>query len=126
FPYPAGGSGDILTRLVADKMRIALGRPVIVENRSGGAGRIGVSAAKRAVPDGNTLLITSVAPVAVFQHTYKSLDYDQIDDFAPISQLTTYGFALAVGPQVPAHSLAELVAWVKADAGRAVYGGPSS
>jgi tripartite-type tricarboxylate transporter receptor subunit TctC len=126
FPFAAGGSGDMLARLVADKMRAALGRAVIVENRTGGAGRIGVTAVKNAAPNGSTLLITPIAPMAVYQHVYKSLGYDPINDFAAVSQLATFDFGLAVGPQVPAHSLAELVAWVKADPGRTAYGGPSN
>jgi tripartite-type tricarboxylate transporter receptor subunit TctC len=126
FPFAAGGSGDTLVRLVADKMRAALGRSVIVENRAGGAGRIGVTAVKNAAPNGSTLLIAPIAPMAVYQHVYKSLGYDPINDFAAVSQLATFDFALAVGPQVPAHSLGELVTWVKADPARAAYGGPST
>jgi tripartite-type tricarboxylate transporter receptor subunit TctC len=126
FPFAAGGSGDTLARLVADKMRAALGRSVMVEDRTGGAGRIGVTAVRNAAPNGNTLLITPIAPMAVYQHVYKSLGYDPVNDFAPVSQLATFDFGLAVGPQVPAHSLAELVAWVKADSARAAYGGPST
>jgi tripartite-type tricarboxylate transporter receptor subunit TctC len=126
FPFAAGGSGDTLARLVADQMRAKLGRSVIVEDRTGGAGRIGVMAVKNATPDGSTLLITPIAPMAVYQHVYKSLGYDPINDFAALSQLATFDFALAVGPQVPAHSLGELVAWVKADPARAAYGGPST
>jgi len=126
FPFAAGGSGDTLVRLVADKMRAALGRSVIVENRTGGAGRIGVTAVKNAAPNGSTLLIAPIAPMAVYQHVYKSLGYDPINDFAAVSQLATFDFALAVGPQVPAHSLGELVTWVKAEPARAAYGGPST
>ena len=126
FPFAAGGSGDTLVRLVADKMRAALGRSVIVENRTGGAGRIGVTAVKNAAPNGSALLIAPIAPMAVYQHVYKSLGYDPINDFAAVSQLATFDFALAVGAQVPAHSLGELVTWVKADPARAAYGGPST
>lgn len=126
MPFAAGGSADALARLMADKMRVALGRPAVVENRTGGAGRIGVMAVKNATPDGSTLLITPIAPMAVYQHVYKALDYDPIKDFAAVSQLATFDFAVAVGPQVPAVSLAELVAWVKADAGRATFGSPAA
>jgi tripartite-type tricarboxylate transporter receptor subunit TctC len=126
FPYAAGGSGDTLARLVAERMRVALGRPVIVEDRTGGAGRIGVMAVKTAAADGNTLLMTPIATMAVFQHVYKSLGYDPFTDFTPVSQLATFDFALAVGAQVPARSLAELVAWVKADPARAAFGGPGA
>lgn len=126
FPFAAGGSGDGLSRLVADQMRAALNRPVIVENRSGAAGRTGVMAVKNSTPDGGTLLITPIAPMAVYQHAYKSLGYDPIKDFAAVSQLATFDFALAVNPQVPASSLKELVAWVKADPSRGSFGSPGA
>jgi tripartite-type tricarboxylate transporter receptor subunit TctC len=126
FPFAAGGSGDALSRLIADKMHAALNRAVIVENRTGGAGRIGTVAVRNAAPDGGTLLLTPIAPVAVYQHVYKNLDYDPIKDFAPISQLATFDFAVAVGSQVPAKTLKELVEWVKADAARAAFGSPAA
>jgi tripartite-type tricarboxylate transporter receptor subunit TctC len=126
FPFAAGGSGDGLSRLIADQMRAALKRSVIVENRTGAAGRPGVAAVKNAAPDGNTLLITPIAPMAVYQHVYRKLEFDPIKDFAPVSQLATFDFAVAVGPKVPATSLKELVAWVKADPSRAAFGSPGA
>jgi tripartite-type tricarboxylate transporter receptor subunit TctC len=126
FPFAAGGSGDGLARLIADKMRIGLNRPVIVESRTGAAGRIGVQAVKAAAPDGNTLLITPIAPMAIYQHVYPSLDYDPIADFVPVSQVVTFDFGVAVGPQVAATSLKELVAWAKANPTQANYGIPAA
>ena len=126
FPFAAGGSGDGVSRLIADKMRAALNRNVIVENRTGAAGRPGVAAVKNAAPDGNTLLITPIAPMAVYQHVYTKLEYDPIRDFAAVSQLATFDFALAVGPQTPAASLKELIAWVKADPSRGSFGSPGA
>jgi tripartite-type tricarboxylate transporter receptor subunit TctC len=126
FPFAAGGSGDALARLIADKMQAGLSRTVIVESRTGGAGRIGVLAVKNAVPDGATLLITPIAPVAVYQHTYKSLDYDPIKDFAPISQVATFDFGIAVNPQLGVSSLKELVAWCKANPAKANFGIPAT
>lgn len=124
FPFAAGGSGDGVSRLVAEQMRTALKRNVIVENRTGAAGRPGVAAVKNAAPDGSTLLITPIAPMAVYQHVYRKLEYDPIKDFAAVSQLATFDFALAVNPKVPASSLKELVAWVKADPSRGSFGSP--
>ena len=126
YPFAAGGSGDGLARLIGEKMRAALNRPVIIENRTGAAGRPGVVAVKNAVPDGSTLLITPIAPMAVYQHAFRKLEYDPINDFAPVSQIATFDFAIAVGPQVPATSLKELVAWVKADPARASFGSPGA
>jgi tripartite-type tricarboxylate transporter receptor subunit TctC len=126
YPFAAGGSGDALARLIADKMQASLNRNVIVESRTGGAGRIGVLAVKNAAPDGGTLLITPIAPVAVYQHTYKSLDYDPIKDFAPISQVATFDFGIAVNPQLGVSSLKELVAWCKANPTKANFGIPAT
>jgi tripartite-type tricarboxylate transporter receptor subunit TctC len=126
FPFAAGGSGDALARLVAEHMRASLDQPVIVENRTGAQGRIGVQAVKSADPDGKTILLTPVAPMSVYQHVYKALGYDPIRDFAPLSQVATFDFAIAVGPQVPAKSLKELVAWVKANPNQGTYGIPAA
>jgi tripartite-type tricarboxylate transporter receptor subunit TctC len=126
FPFAAGGSGDALARLIAERMRVRLERPVIVENRTGGAGRIGVVAVKNSPPDGTTLLLTPIAPVAVYQHSYKALDYDPIKDLQPVTQVGTFDFGVAVGAKVPAQSLAELVAWAKANAAQANYGVPAA
>jgi tripartite-type tricarboxylate transporter receptor subunit TctC len=126
FPFAAGGSGDALARLIADKLRASLGRHVIVENRTGGAGRIGVAAVKNSVPDGTTLLLTPIAPVAVYQHSYKSLDYDPIRDFQAITQVGTFDFGIAAGAHVPAQSLQELVAWARVNVAAANYGIPAA
>ena len=126
FPFTAGGSGDALARLIGDKLAAALGRPVVVDNRTGAAGRIGVVAVKNAAPDGGTLLITPIAPVAVMQHVYPNLEYDPFKDLAPVSQLATFDFAVGVGSHVPAQSVKELVAWVKADPSRAAFGSPAA
>jgi tripartite-type tricarboxylate transporter receptor subunit TctC len=126
FPFAAGGSGDTLARLLAEHLRVALQAPVIVENRTGAQGRIGVQAVRTAAPDGKTLLLTPVAPMSVYQHVYKSLGYDPITDFQPLSQVATFDFAIAVGPQAPAKSLSELVAWVKANPDKGSYGIPAA
>jgi tripartite-type tricarboxylate transporter receptor subunit TctC len=116
FPFAAGGSGDTLSRLMAEKMHAALNRTVIVEDRTGGAGRIGVQAVKHATPDGTTLLVTPIAPMSVYQSAYKSLDYDPINDFAAVSQLGTFGI----------NTLKDLVAWAKANPTKANYGIPAA
>jgi tripartite-type tricarboxylate transporter receptor subunit TctC len=126
FPFAGGGSGDGLARLIADRMRQSLNRPVIVENRTGASGRLGVQAVKAAAPDGNTLLITPIAPLAIYQHVYPSLDYDPIADFAPVAQVATFDFGVAVGPQIAAKSLKELVAWAKANPAQANFGIPAA
>lgn len=126
FPFTAGGSGDALARLLADQLRIGLDQPVIVDNRTGAAGRIGVQAVKTAAPDGKTLLLTPIAPVAVYQHVYSNLGYDPIKDLEPVSQVSTMDFALAVGTALPVKSVKELVAWCKANPAQANYGTPGA
>lgn len=126
FPFAAGGSGDGLARLMAEHLRVALDESVIVENRTGAQGRLGVQAVKSAPPDGKTILLTPIAPVSIYQHVYKSLGYDPVNDLAPISQVATFDFALAVALQVPSKSLKELVAWVKANPGQGSYGTPAA
>jgi tripartite-type tricarboxylate transporter receptor subunit TctC len=126
FPFAGGGSGDALARLIADKMRVSLNRTVIVESRTGAAGRIGVREVARAAPDGSTILITPIAPMAVYQHVYEKLDYDPIGDFAPLSQVATFDFAVAVGADLPVKTVKELVAWGKANADKANFGIPAA
>jgi len=125
-PFAAGGSGDALARLLAEHMRAGLDRPVIVENKTGAAGRIGVQAVKNAPPDGHTILLTPIAPVAIYQHVYDPLGYDPFTDLEPLSQVATFEFALAVGPQVPVKTLRELIGWLSANPGAANYGTPAA
>ena len=126
FPFAAGSSSDALARIIAGELGAGLGRPVSVEPRPGAGGRIGVRAVKQAAPDGNTLLLTPIAPMAVYQSVYPSLDYDPVKDFAPITLVGTYDFAIAVGSEVPAKTLAELVAWIRVNPAKANYGTPGA
>jgi tripartite-type tricarboxylate transporter receptor subunit TctC len=126
FPFAAGGSGDALSRLIGEKMQAALGRPVIVEDRTGAAGRLGVAAVKAAAPDGYTLLLTPVAPISIYPLVYPKLDYDPFNDFAPISQLGTFDFGLAVGQQIEAKTLKQLVDWLKANPNKANFAIPAA
>ena len=126
YPFPAGGAGDAMIRLIAERMQNALGRTVLVDNRSGGAGRIGVQAVKSAAPDGTTLLFTVIAPISIYPLVYPQLGYDPFADFSPITQVGTYEFVAAVGPKAPVTSLKEFVAWAKANPKEANYGIPAA
>lgn len=126
FPFTAGGSGDALARLLAERLRTALDQPVIVENRAGAAGRLGVQAVKTAAPDGKTLLLTPIAPVTVYKHVYADLGYDPAKDLAPVSQVVTTDFALAVATNLPVNSLKDLIAWAKTNPSQANYGTPGA
>jgi tripartite-type tricarboxylate transporter receptor subunit TctC len=126
FPFAAGGVGDTLSRLMAEQLRAGLNRTVIVENKTGGAGQVGVIEVTRAEPNGDTLLLTPIAPVVVYQNVYKNLKYDPFKDLKPVSLLADFEFAIGVSPNVPARSLPELVAWLKANPKQATYGSPGA
>jgi tripartite-type tricarboxylate transporter receptor subunit TctC len=127
FPYAAGGVGDAFARILAENLRDGLkGQPVIVENVTGAAGRTGARAVVNAAPDGKTLLFTPIAPVAVHNHVYKDLGFDPLTDLSPVSQVAEFEFGIAVGPNVPAKNLKELVAWAKANPNKASYGSPGA
>lgn len=110
---PPGASSDTLTRLIADKMRVSLGRSVVVENKPGAAGIVANLAVKAAPPDGNTLLMTPLANMVAFPHSYSRLDYDPFKDYVAVAQLAVFNLALGVGPNVPARTLAEYAALAK-------------
>jgi tripartite-type tricarboxylate transporter receptor subunit TctC len=126
FPFAPGGSGDGLARLIAAKMQTAIGRPVIVEDRSGAAGRIGVTAVKASAPDGDTLLLTPIAPMSIYPHVYAKLDYDPIKDFAAITQLGVFDFGIAVSNDLQPRTLTELIDWLRANPGQANYAIPGA
>jgi tripartite-type tricarboxylate transporter receptor subunit TctC len=119
--FPPGGTADIMARAVADKMKDSLGQPVIVENRPGAIGRIAADAVKAAPPDGSMIMVMPIGPMAVVPHTYKTLSYDPIKDFAPIGMGSTFQFAIAAGPMSGARTWPEYVAWAKANPGKSAY-----
>ncbi|WP_421996216.1 Bug family tripartite tricarboxylate transporter substrate binding protein [Reyranella sp.] len=111
--FPAGASSDTVTRLIADKMRDSLGRPVVVENKPGAGGIVANMAVKSAPPDGNTLLLTPLATMVAYPFSYSKLAYDPFKDYVPVAHIAAFQLALGVGPNVPAKTLAEYVALVK-------------
>ena len=119
--FPAGGTADVLARVVADKMKDSLGQPVIVENRPGAIGRIAADAVKAATPDGTTIMVMPIGPMAVVPHVYADITYDPIKDFTPIAIGATFQFAIAAGPQSGAKNWNEFVAWARANPGKASY-----
>jgi tripartite-type tricarboxylate transporter receptor subunit TctC len=126
FPFPAGGSGDAIVRLLADSLHESLRRRVIVENKAGAGGQLGVQAVKEAPADGSVLLFTPIAPMVIFPHVYDKLAYDPLVDFEPISQIATFDLCLAIGTAIPARSVAEFVQWLKANTAHANYGSPAA
>lgn len=124
YPFPAGGSGDAIVRMVAEHLQKTLGRPVIVENKTGAGGRIAVQAVKNAPPDGATLLFAAGAQFTLQPHILANLDYDPFADFSPVSRLVKFDQALVVSGQIPARSVKELVAWLKENPDKAAFGSP--
>ena len=117
--FTAGGSTDIVTRLVAEEMRKSWGQPVVVDNRPGAGGNIGAAMVAKARPDGYTLLVGSVGPLAINASLYASMPYDNLKDFTPISLIVHVPNMLVVNPTaMPVHSFAEFVALVKANPGK--------
>lgn len=114
--YPAGATSDSLARVLAEHMQRTLKQTVIVENKAGAGGRIANELVKAAPADGATLLMTPVATMAIFPHSYAGqLRYDPFKDFAPVAHLSNFQVGLGVAANVPAKSLKEYVAWVRSD-----------
>jgi len=109
---PAGGTQDVLTRAIADAVRGSLG-PLIIDNRSGAAGRLAADAVKGAEPDGHTLLLGTAGMMTMFPNAYKKLSYDPMKDFVPIVNAASFELAMVVHSAVPATNLKEFVAWAK-------------
>ena len=111
--FPPGASSDTITRLIADKMRVSLDRTVVVENKPCANGIVANLAVKTAAPDGNTLLMTPLATMVAFPHSYAKLDYDPFRDYVPVAQVAQFQIAFGVGADVPAKTLAEYVTLAK-------------
>jgi tripartite-type tricarboxylate transporter receptor subunit TctC len=121
-PFQAGGSADLLARIVQQHMQADLHTPFIVENRSGAGGSVGTSYVAKAAPDGYTLLLGTLSGNVLNQFIYGTLPYDPEHDFAPISLLVHLPNLLVVSQQVPAHTVPELIGYMKARDGKLNYG----
>jgi tripartite-type tricarboxylate transporter receptor subunit TctC len=119
--FPPGGSTDIVGRITALKLSERLGQQVIVDNRGGAGGTIGADIAAKAAPDGYTLTVGTTSTHAVAAGAYSKLPYDPVRHFAPISLVAITPYLLVVNPQVPANTLAELVALAKSQPGKLNY-----
>jgi tripartite-type tricarboxylate transporter receptor subunit TctC len=119
-PWPPGGSVDITARLVAEPMANALGGRIIIENRSGASGNIGMDAAAHAKPDGYTIVINTI-PLVTNVSLFDKLTWDPMRDFAPIGMVSTSPHLLVVPPKSPAHSVAELLKLARANPGKLTY-----
>lgn len=116
-PWPPGGPSDIAARPVAKRLTENLGQSFVIDNRAGGGGNIGTAAVTRAKPDGQTLLITSSAPIVINPSLYKKMPFDPAKDLVPITNLLRVPLLLVAHPSLPANNLKELAAHVKAQKG---------
>jgi tripartite-type tricarboxylate transporter receptor subunit TctC len=121
IPYPPGGGSDTIGRPLAQKMGEGLGQQIIVENRGGANGNIGMEAVARSVPDGYTLVFALTAQLAINPGLYRKVPYDPVRDFAPISLLGSGGYLLVVHPSLPVKSLKELIALARSRPGQIAY-----
>lgn len=123
--FPPGGSADLMARALS--LHMADYAPqVIVENKAGAGGRIALDTLKAADPDGSTLVVTPSSMLTIYPHVYKQLNYNVQKDFTPVATMASFPVVLVVGPMVPTSvkTLAEFLAWCKANPGQAAYASP--
>ena len=121
-PYPAGGTTDILGRLIGQKLQESMGQPIVIENKAGAATNLGAEAVAKSTADGYTLLLGTNVTFAVNPHLYEKLPLDPLRDFAPIAPIALTQTVLLAHPSVAAKNINELVALAKAQPGKLTYG----
>lgn len=119
-PFPAGGTADVLPRILAEKLRTQYPAGVVVENRTGAGGNIGAESVFRSPPDGTTFLVSPPGPIAINHHLYKKLAFDPTK-WVPVTVVATVPNVLAVSTKVPAQNVAEFIAYLKANPGKVTY-----
>lgn len=120
-PYPAGGGSDLIARSISKKLSEKLGQSVVVDNRGGATGMIGTDIAAKSAPDGYTLLLGSVAEVALNAAVYRKMSYNPERDLAPVSLIATSPLVLAVHPSLPARNVKEFIALARKRPGEITY-----
>jgi tripartite-type tricarboxylate transporter receptor subunit TctC len=121
-PLPSGSTSDVVARLIAERLSAGGGPPVVVDNRPGASGRIAVAALKSAAADGRTLLFAPLAVPVIVPLVFKDAGFDPSKDLAPVAQISTFEYALAVAARHPARDLAEFIAWARANPKQANFG----
>jgi tripartite-type tricarboxylate transporter receptor subunit TctC len=125
--FPPAGGADIVARLLAREMTSYV-PSIIVENRPGGGGRIALDVLKGSAADGSVMTLTPASLIVLFPHVYKSLNYDSLRDFIPVTSVCTFPYLLTVGPMVPreVRTVADFVSWCRANPAQSTYGTPGS
>jgi tripartite-type tricarboxylate transporter receptor subunit TctC len=120
-PFPGGGINDVLARILADKLQLKWGQPVVIENKTGAGGNIGAEIAYQSEPDGHTLLLSPPGPLAINQSLYKQLSYKP-QDFVPLTVVGAVPNVVIVRRELPVNSLRELIDYAKAHPGKVTLG----
>lgn len=123
--FPAGGSFDAIARVLADKLKVELNRPVVVDNKPGAGGRIAVDALKAAPADGSVMMLGPDALISMYPFTMRKLNYDPKKDLTPIGTVAEFPFAMATGADPKVNNLAEFIQWAKRNPQKANYGIPA-
>ena len=126
LPFPAGSGIDVTARLVGDNLSTRLGQPVVVENKAGANGVLAATAVARAAPDGYTIFMTTNSSQTAAPFLLKTIPYDPVKDFAPVSRMGNLPFIMVIGRAVPANNFAEFVAYAKANPGKLNYASSNS
>ena len=125
-PFPPGGGTDILGRIVADKLTATAGWKVVVENKAGAGGSVGLDAAAKSKPDGYTLVVGQTSNMSIAPSIMSGLPYDPVKDFSPVRIITSVPLAIVVGANSPIKSMADLVAAAKASPGKLLFASPGN
>ena len=127
-PWAAGGSTDILARIIGLHLHQSMGQPVIIENRTGASGNIGTLAVARAAPDGYTMLFNTMSVHTMNHALFASMPFDGVKDFSPLTLLAYVTNTMVVHPSVPANTVPEFIAYARANPGKVIYAssGPGS
>ena len=120
-PYPPGGPTDILGRVIATRLAQDLGQPMVVENRPGASGVVGSEIIARAAPDGQAFLMNASIHV-IIPHLNRAMPFDALADFTPVTNMALVPLVVVVNPALPVHSIAELIAYLRANPGRVSFG----
>jgi tripartite-type tricarboxylate transporter receptor subunit TctC len=120
-PFAPGGANDFFARLIAQRLNTALGQPVLVENRAGAGGTIGLDVGAKSAPDGYTLVMAPASSLTIAPSLYAKLPYDSVRDFSPITNVASGPNMLVIHPSIPAQSLGDIIAIAKARPGRLTY-----
>jgi tripartite-type tricarboxylate transporter receptor subunit TctC len=125
YPFAAGGAGDAICRILAEELRAALGRNVIVENRTGANGLVGIKSVLTAPPDGSTILVTTGPTMYLLPMVERTPSFDPGADFTPVSVLGRFEFVITAGNGIGVSTFPELMTWLKANPDKASFGVPS-